>query len=470
MIMYRRANWLKDLVFPTPKKLRACQECSHITYDEAPFPNIAVSMPCEDSFQVKLETQIAAKYPENATEVERCNQCGRRTIHNYTEPIQRVPVILPIQIAPAYKDDHGTMYRGSLDRLDPFLAFSSYPDPKSHPEKLKYTFYRLHGVILHTGGPRAGHYVSAVNYPGQGWLLFNDQDPDDLSLPLEMQYRSAPSRPITLKEVEEMQKNDWRVFVLVYERLFGLDAKVQAGTGGTNGDVDTDTDGYDAAGEDADTDEAHTNEEVATIGDATNGDATNGDATNGDATNGDATNGDATNGDATNGDATNGDATNGDATNGDATNGDAINEDVATYEDTPYFLTNEDFATIASLVADGPFATDKDSPTIEDTGLAWDDPAYWNTATTEEAPTNGAAETNGAATNRDTPANEEDAATFKALSDFLATDGETPNRGKKRTNSASSDPQLAKVSNTCFIFNMVIFLTCVYFIAKDDRE
>ncbi|CRG83222.1 Ubiquitin carboxyl-terminal hydrolase 9 [Talaromyces islandicus] len=229
--------WMRDLIFPTPRKLHRCRKCAHISSKEdTSLPNVSVVLSSHHDLRQRLEHRLVERYPLHEEEEATCKKCQVRAINDMSEPLERVPPILPIQISPAPKEDYTGFYRGSLDRLDQLMAFSSHPDPVNKPHKVTYAFYRLYGVIMHTGDTHGGHYVCAVEVKRLGWLLFDDQDQADHPV------LSPRSRFTTLEDIEEMQKREWRVFVLVYVKLFDIDGQVQADCEKANGDGNNNAD------------------------------------------------------------------------------------------------------------------------------------------------------------------------------------------------------------------------------------
>lgn len=215
------------MLYPILKELRRCKTCGNMKYtDYSGLPTVTLEMPREDIDSTNINNLLAEKYLDDDTRQGQCDKCGGTSM-DYSEPIQRAPpVLLPIQITPGVKFDshwHASFFNGRLDRLDTLLALSSCRDALNKPQKVTYDFYRLHGIILRWGmSTISGHYIAVVQYPradkvNEGeWMLFDDMEES------EEPARRARGRPVTLRQVLEMQKGGWRINTLFYEEALEI--------------------------------------------------------------------------------------------------------------------------------------------------------------------------------------------------------------------------------------------------------
>jgi hypothetical protein len=105
---------------------------------------------------------------------------------------------------------------GKVTRLEHSIAFSTYSNRSLDPKTIHWDFYHLYGVILRGGNDSSsGHYVCAFEQRQTGrWLFFNDFDETSHQVTTELTRSELDNK------IDEMQKGTWRIFMLMYRRLF----------------------------------------------------------------------------------------------------------------------------------------------------------------------------------------------------------------------------------------------------------
>ncbi|KAL3713169.1 hypothetical protein TMatcc_001872 [Talaromyces marneffei ATCC 18224] len=208
---------LTRLILAQKQCVKICEQCSS---------NTQVS---EDDFFLQgkvsredIEYQPLCQFLQfYKLEDDRCDNCDGRRPHHFVYGLLDAPPILVLHCQPHvdhdnpfFVDQKYTCYlSGKPTRLEHSMAFSGYPNVSLDPNTIYWAFYHLYGVILREGDTNSsGHFVCAFEQRQTGrWLFFDDMMG---SFAVELTRNELDNK------IEEMQKGTWRIFMLMYRRLF----------------------------------------------------------------------------------------------------------------------------------------------------------------------------------------------------------------------------------------------------------
>lgn len=231
--------------------VKRCKECSFHTQDSAQdfeqgfFLQGTISRK-DIEYQPLCHTLRFSKSEKAACNNKGCHSKKRkstadsdlRPVHDFFYGLLAAPPILVIHCKPYQYFEEGVGHvSGKVTRLEHSLAVSSYPDRSLDPNTINWTFYHLYGVILRQGDTGSiGHYVCAFEQRQSGrWLYFNDhivvggEDYDEKEA-YEDNDAGEVTIPLTRSQLDDkiknMQERDWRVFMLMYRKLFQVPVRL----------------------------------------------------------------------------------------------------------------------------------------------------------------------------------------------------------------------------------------------------
>jgi hypothetical protein len=91
-------------------------------------------------------------------------------------------------------------------QLESCITLSTYPGSPSDTENVVYVFYRLYGILFQSGADNAGHYMAGMETPAGKWMWYNNDW----------------SERTSLKQLEERQDGDVKIYMLAYRKLFQM--------------------------------------------------------------------------------------------------------------------------------------------------------------------------------------------------------------------------------------------------------
>lgn len=225
--------------------IQRCKECSYHTPDseedvEKDFclqgtisrPDIEYKPLCHTLQFRKLEKAACKNDSCPSKQRQPKSDEDHRPEHEFFYGLRVAPPILVIHCKPfttgqLSSDGRWESYlSGKVTRLEHSLAISVYPDRSLDPNTINWAFYHLYGVVLREGDTgSAGHYVCAFEQRQTGrWLFFNDTEytgrKNDKGQPLFEEVTYSMTRSQLDDGVDKMQKGDWRIFMLMYRKLF----------------------------------------------------------------------------------------------------------------------------------------------------------------------------------------------------------------------------------------------------------
>lgn len=198
------ANPFQTLFQGTLTTSTTCLTCGTTSNRDESFLDLSVDLEPHSSLSHSLRLMSAPETLEanNKFSCEHCQslQRAQKEVH-----IKQLPPLLSFHLK-------RFQYSEQLGRMVKLFHRVEYTSTLRVAANEGEKFYELYAVVVHVGGgPYHGHYVSIVNTPTQGWLLFDDESVERVDRDFVFKFFGdgagiATAYLVFYKEVEDERK------------------------------------------------------------------------------------------------------------------------------------------------------------------------------------------------------------------------------------------------------------------------